>query len=195
MFRPGFKKNNAGLTIIELLVGVLILLIVLALIYAIYFSGYDFWELERDKLDLQAEARTAVANMERELRMATRTSTLALSPNIVIPASPNNNRITFYLPQDADGNNIPDIANDQIIWDMNNPVEYRYFPAERELRRLDNNGGRVMATDVDAAQFIDASIDGTLFSNEVKIALDLGRTTSQKRAVTFGLSSAIKMRN
>ncbi len=184
-----------GFTLIELLVGMVIFLVVLGLIYAIYFSGQDLWEMERDKLDLQAGARTAVTQMANELRKATRVSSQAPSPNALIPAAPNNTQITFYLPRDADADTVPDIANDQIVWNINSPIVYRYVPAQKELRRLENGVEKVLARDVADVRFSDAGIDGSLFLNEIKVALSLGKTTTKKRNVAFNLTSTIRLRN
>ncbi|HTY44476.1 MAG TPA: prepilin-type N-terminal cleavage/methylation domain-containing protein [Patescibacteria group bacterium] len=184
-----------GFTLIELLVGMVIFLIGLGLIYAIYFSGQDIWELERTKLDMQAGARTAATQMANELRRTTRTSTQGPSPNAVIPAAPNNTQITFYLPRDADGDTIPDVANDLIIWNINNPIVYRYVPAQKELRRLENGIEKVLARDVTDVRFFDANIDGSLLLNEIKVVLSLGKTTAKNRTVAFSLTSMVRLRN
>jgi prepilin-type N-terminal cleavage/methylation domain-containing protein len=184
-----------GFTLIELLVGMVIFLVVLGLIYSIYFSGQDLWELERNKLDLQAGARIALTQMANELHKATRTSTQnPPSPNaVIVPAD--NTYITFYLPQDADADGIPDVANDQITWNLNNSIVYKYVPAKKELQLVQNGVVKVLARDVTDVRFSDVGIDGSLLPPEIKVALSLGKTTAKKRNIAFNLTSIIRLRN
>lgn len=191
----GNTKAAKGFSLTELLVSLAIFTVSLTFIYAIYFSGQELWELERDKLDLQAAARTVISQMGNELRQATRTSSSLPSPNLTIPAAPANTRIVFYLPADTNGDGFPTGADGMPEWDTGNPIEYRYLPASRQIVRIEGLTQQVIANDVEGLVFQDASINNSLFLNEVKIILTLRRVTTHSRDITFTLSLNIKLRN
>ena len=198
--RNSIKQNNntgfqTGFTMVEALVASAIFIATLVIIYGIFFSGLDVWGTGSAQADLQAQARTALNYMLSELRNATRTSTQVPSPNLSIPPLPNNYDITLYLPEDIDGDGLITDANGQIEYNTGNPIQYRYFLAENEIRRLDNFGQTVFARDVADIQFIDINIDPTLSLNELRIILTLNRTTERQRSISITLSSIVALRN
>jgi len=189
------QKGNSGFTLVEALVVSSIFIVTLGMIYGVYISGFDVWDVQRYQADLQAQARVALNYMVSELRNATRTSTQNPSPNLSIPSTPNNKQIIFHLPEDKNGDGLITDANGDIEWDTNDPIKYEYIPGQKELRRLEKGVKRILAREVSDVQFIDTSIDSTLHINELKIILTLSKTTPRKRNVAVTLSSIVALRN
>lgn len=191
-------KNTSGFTLIEVLIASALTIMVVAIIYSIYAAGSDIWEIKRYQTDLKAQGRQAISEVVTELRKTTRTSPKAPSPNLVIPASPNNNNITFYLPQVTNNSVVTNATDGSITWDMNNTIRYVFDSAAKVVRRLetiDPAGNRTMAHDVTNIQFIDNSINGSLYLDELKVLLTLAKTTPRQRNISTTLSTVIKLRN
>lgn len=190
------QKNNSGFTLVEVLVATTILIMVVGIMYGIYSAGQDIWEAARYQADLQAQARRAMDFMVSELRNTTRTSTQNPSPNISIPSKPNNKELFFYLPEYDEINARPVLnANGNMKWATNNQIKYQYIPGQRELRRLEKGQHRILARDVSNVEFIDRSIDSSLFINEVNIILTLNKTTPRQKNISVTLTSTVRLRN
>lgn len=191
-------KDLSGFTLIEILIASALAVMVIAIIYSIYAAGSDIWEIKRYQTDLNAQGRQVISAVISELRKTTRTSLQAPSPNLIIPASPNNNNITFYLPQVTNSSVVTNATDGAIVWDMNNTIQYVFDSGTKELRRIemiDPAGNRTMAHDITSIQFIDNSINGSLYLNELKVLLTLAKTTPRQRNISATLSSVIKLRN
>ncbi len=189
------RDNSKGLTLIEVIVATSISIIVITFIYYMYWSGNELWEIKSYQTDLQAQGRRVMAEMVKELRQATRTSTQNPSPDLVIPSQPNNKDAAFYLPTDADGDGLITDSNGAIEWDTSNRIEYQYVPGLKLLRRLEKGEQRTLSLDVTDVQFIDAGIDNQLYPNEVRIVLTLSRLTPRQRTVTLTFTAIVRLRN
>jgi len=188
-------KNKCGFTIIELLIAMMVTILAIGFMYNAYLSSYGSWEDADLSSDLQAQARNALNFMTSELLGATRSSTLAPSANILIPGSPNNTAITFCLPGDINGDGLITNGAGQIEWNTANPIQYKFFPAQNSLCRIENGVKTNIALNVADVRFIDAGIDSSLAINEMKIILTLTRNTSRQRLITFSLTSTVRLRN
>lgn len=62
-----YIKNNKGVTIIELLVSILLLMIVLSLIYSFFIFSVNFGKLNTDKADGQAQSRLISQGLQKEV--------------------------------------------------------------------------------------------------------------------------------
>ena len=80
-------------------------------------------------------------------------------------------------------------------WDLANPVQYTYVPAQRQLVRIRAGEQVLLATDVTGVAFADATLDPTLYRNEVKVTLTLQKTTPQRRTVSATAAELVKLRN
>ncbi|MDD5255280.1 MAG: prepilin-type N-terminal cleavage/methylation domain-containing protein [Candidatus Omnitrophica bacterium] len=188
--------RKKGLTLIELVIASSILFIVIAGIYSVYVSGLKFWDEANETADLQAEARNAMDFMVKELRNATRVSTepAAANPNIVIPASPNNNQITFYLPADVDDDDLLTDEDGAAEWDLGSPVTYQV--SNGSLVRVSGGTQRVLANGVTAVWFEDIDTpDLTLSMFEVRITLSMDKTSTRGRTLSYTLVSLARLRN
>ncbi len=192
------RKKNRGLTLIEILVASALGLMVIAMIYSLYASGNDLWEIKRYQTDLQAQGRQIMQSLMTELRKTTRTSAQVPSPNLIIPLSPNNNNITFYLPQTNNGTVATNATTGAIVWQLANPVVYLYDATNQQVLRreaVDPSGNRTIGNDVTNIQFIDNKIDGSLYLNELKIILSLLTKTPRQRTIAMTFSSIVRLRN
>jgi prepilin-type N-terminal cleavage/methylation domain-containing protein len=195
-------KKNSGFTLIEALVASAISLMAISMIYSIYLSGNDAWDARRYQAEIQAQGRLAMDMMVKELRETTRMSTQNPSPNLVIPSSPNNKQIDFYLPTyeniTVNGTNTSVVHLDTdsaIEWDHGNKIQYQYVPGQKMLRRLEKGNFTTIALNVTDVQFIDQGIDPTLFNNELKILLSIARTTAKQRNITMNFTGMVRLRN
>ncbi len=184
-----------GFTLTEVLVASAILTVVIAMIYAILISGNDLWEIERCQIDLQGQGRIALNLMVTELRKTTRTASQNPSPNLNIPSTPNNKDISFYFPADLDNNGLITDTSGSIEWDTNNKIQYHYIPGQKQLVRLEKEDQTIIAQHVTDIQFIDNSIDSTLFLNEVKIVMSMYATTPHQRTLVMTFTAMVKLRN
>jgi len=188
-------KGNRAFTLMEVIVASFILIAVLGIMYSIYISGFDIWEIGSERADLQSQARRALNYMVSELRNATQSSTQNPSPNLSIPSIPNNKQIYFYIPEDKDVDGLITDANGRIEWDTNNKIHYQFIPGQKIIRRLEKGEEKIFARDVSDVQFIDRNIDPTLPINELKIILTLNKVTARHRNIAIILSSNVALRN
>jgi len=195
MFNLIKKMDRRGFTLIEILVASIILTIISAVVFGVYIAGTDLWDVTRLQADLQAQARQVLDSMTSELRSATRTSTQIPSPNLSIPAVPNNNSITFYLPGDNDGDGLITDANGDIEWDTGNPISYQFDTGQEIIKRLESGQETILAQFVSSVQFQDITIDPMLFLDEVKIDLTLNKSTPKQRDISITASAVINFRN
>ncbi len=187
------RRVPGGFTLLEMMVAVAITMLILGMIYGMYAASQESWNIKSTQADLQARGRRASAHMVRELRQTTRTSTQTPSPNLVIPAAPNNTQVTFYLPKYF--NSSITNATGAVQWETSNPIQYLYVPAESVLRRMDNSTNETLAIGVSDARFVDQSIDPTLYGNELKITFALQAMTKRQRLMSMNFTSMVKLRN
>jgi len=193
------RRVPNGFTLVEITVAVSITILVIGMIYGMYTSSQEAWDIKSAQADMQARGRRAIADMVRELRQATRTSTQTPSPNLVIPAAPNNTQATFYLPKyfNSSLTNATGITNatGAVQWETGNPIQYLYVPAGSVLRRVDNSTSKNLAINVSDARFTDQGIDPTLYSNELKITFALQAKTKRQRLMSMNFTGMVKLRN
>jgi prepilin-type N-terminal cleavage/methylation domain-containing protein len=85
--RPGSLREQAGFTLVELMVAMSIFLLILVGIFQVFDPSRNAYQVSERKLDVQQNARVAMDRMARQIRMA------------------------GYLPENIDANNGNDIAN------------------------------------------------------------------------------------
>lgn len=175
-----------GWTLLELVMSASILLVVIAAVLNFLSLQTDFWEYSTTQTDVRSDLEHAMDAMARELRSAQRV-TPGSSPSITIPNAPDNTTMTLYVPTAVDS------STGIITW--SSAIQYTYDPASQQLRRVQDGITRILASNVTSAAFTDKAIDSTLYSNEVKVAVTLQRTTPHQRAVTVNASTIVRLRN
>lgn len=163
------KLNNKGLTLIELMVAMAISLVAFGLIYQAYAAQQRARTREQLVVEMQQNARSALALMRRELRMS------GYDPRGLINEDDRfqrarHNRVRFTL----------DLNNDGDIDDDNEYIEYRFLQDPDDdnedgiadagaatLKRKSSNGGSFndFAYNIVAVAFayaFDDDLDGAL---------------------------------
>lgn len=187
-----------GFTLVEVAVSVGIFCIISAVMLSFFIQGTALWQLVINQSDARSVARNTMNYLTKELQNATRTSELSAHPNppnLVIPSSPNNTSVDFYLPVDNDGNGFIIDAIGDTEWDLNNKIQYQYVPGLKILRRLEKGNQYIIARNVSSIEFEDKSINPALHNNEVRIILTLERAIQQNRTILITLTSIVKLRN
>jgi len=189
------RASQNGFTFVELIVAGT-LFTVITLIAMLWVTGtMTLWSTTSTQDMLREAAEQTMNRMLSELRNATRTATVS-PPNATIPAAPGNTTITFYLPvQNPDGSITDNIGNTQ--WGLPTPtaIQYTYVPSARQVRRVSGASTIVYGSDVQSLTFDDVTTDASLYSNEVRIALTLQKTTTEQRTVSARATSIVKLRN
>jgi Tfp pilus assembly protein PilE len=188
------KLGRRGLSLVETVITVGIMLLTVDIAYNVYVTNFDMWDVGNEQAELQYQARSALNRMTAELRNTTRTSTQTPSPNISIPSTPNNKSIQFTLPEEDMGGGVS-VVNDEIDWDTNTNIQYQYVPGQKELRRSVGGTHLVLASNVSDVQFIDTGIDGSLLRDELKIVLTLQKTIRGGKVITATAQGIVKLRN
>ncbi|MCG8430104.1 MAG: hypothetical protein MJA29_02880, partial [Candidatus Omnitrophica bacterium] len=182
--------KKKGLTVVEILVASVIIAVIIYVMTQLYIQGIRFWNLSTAQSDLRSTGRWALAYIERELRLATRNEA-GTPPNLLIPAAPNNDDITYYHPSfDAGGDVISD-ASGNIIWDVNTARILRHVPARDELEHVRGGSADTFAQMVDSITFEDASIDAALNDDEIRVTISLLTVAPLHGAITETLISRI----
>jgi len=189
------KMPQRGFTLIEIMIAVAITAVAVGMIYGMYASSQEAWDIKAEQADMQAQGRRALREMVDELRKTTRTSTQTPSPNLVIPSTPNNRQVDFYLPVDIDGDGTITDSNGDVEWDTSNKIRYQYVPGQKLLRRLEGGAQRTIALAVSDIRFTDQGIDPTLYRDELVIDLTLTKTTKRQRNLTMTFRGVVKLRN
>ena len=188
------RRCQEGWTLIEAVLATTMLLVVFGGALALLNLQSDFWELATTQTDSRSEVERIMASVVKELRLARRV-TAGIAPNISIPAAPGNTTMTFYVPTDVDGDHTVLDAIGAVEWNTADPIQLTYDAASQQLRRLQGGVTRVLATHVTAATFSDQAIDGTLASNEVRVALTTQQMTAHQRPVAMSASTVVRLRN
>ncbi len=189
---------GGGFTLVEIVVALGIFIVISAMTASFFIQGAGLWSVIIDQSDLRSVARNAMNYMTQELQKATRTTSGTPSPNLSVPAAPDNNAISFYLPKDSDDDGNELIIDDVGIteWDTDTLIQYQYASGSKQLRRLENGDNiTIVANNVALIEFEDNSIDSGLYDNELRIILTLERLTPQQRTVSTTLTSLLKLRN
>ncbi len=141
-----FRRGDRGLTLIEIIVSVVILLIICYVIYLIVFNASVNYTNQTRLGDIQDRARRALDEMAREMRQADLTNTQIPSPNHPSVPSIRFRPITGYQKDPSTG---------QYTFTWGNPVEYVYedsdidadsnpATADGRIIRIENNNRRII---------------------------------------------------
>jgi len=193
-------KGRSGFTIAEVLIASGVFIFVSGAMISLFIYASNLWQLVIVQEQLRSGACTAMLFMTNELQDATRSSNQNPSPNLAIPASPNNNSITFFLPDTTVPDRIQETGNPatngSTAWNTNHAIRYVYDPVSQQLRRMvaGNAAYKILCYNVNAVAFEDCGINPALNPDEVRVTLTVGKNTlTGIRAIT--LVSLIKLRN
>lgn len=190
-------RKYRGLTLIEtLIVGGLFASV--SLIMTLWLNGVsDLWWTSSTQAQARTHIQQSMSRMLKELRGTTRSVATGGTP-LLIPSSPNNTQVTFYLPKDLDGNGTILNAQGGIEWDNASAakaVQYTYDAAARQVKRIQGGQQQVLTNGVTDVRFEDRTIDATLASDEVRIRMSVQFTTPRGRFLQASANQVVKLRN
>lgn len=185
------RRRIPGFTFVELVVVIGILVVAIVVILHFLSQMNREWEVETAQTDLRVSVEQTMDRLITELRNATRTET-ASPPNLVRVAA---DHVQFYLAADQDGDGTIADSNGQTEWVTDNPIEYAYAPAQRQLRRLEAGAERIIASDVTMLAFDDQSSDASLYTDEVRVGLTVQRTTTHGFVISATSNAIVRLRN
>lgn len=186
-------KGRDGFTLVEVLVASSVFVIVGGAIISLFIYGSNIWQLAITQNQLRSGASTAMYYMTQELQNATNTSNQNPSPNLSIPAAPNNTSITFFLPSTTSRTRSDGSTN----WNTgtSNTINYQYTSASQQLNRTVGIGAaKTICDNVAAVTFENRAINPILNSDELKITLTVSKNTLMG-IKSMTMISIIKLRN
>ena len=186
--------RNAGLTTLEVLIASFLTALLGLAVMRNQASLSEAMEASRVQADALTEAEQALLTVTRELRAGTRTE-VASPPNALIPASPANTTLTFYLPGDINGDGTIVDGAGEIEWVNGVPIVYAYNAGLQQLTRTAGGQTRVVANNVSSLFFEDRTINVTLNDDEVRIRLSIRKTTSRGMPIVGTVSGITQLRN
>ena len=188
-------QGNRGFTLTEVMMVIGAFLVMSTILVGALAIGLDFWGVAVCRSEVQASGQLAMNAMVKELRNATR-SKAGVPPNVLIMPAPNNTSLRLYLPMDIDMDvTIINAVSGVTEWNINNPINYQFDQPAGQLVRVEGGVTRVLANNVIAASFDDASTDIALFKDEIRITMQLRRMTARGRIVARSFLCVVKLRN
>jgi len=189
-------KNNfnlTGVTLVELLVSIVVVVIITGVLFGILFGMLNISDLGSEGSKLQQQAREAMRFMITELKSSNK-------DKIILSTGPYSPTISFYLPQDIDGDGtIINSTTGNIEW---NPNLYTYdkqissFGIGQLVRSGGGEPNRILASYVDSILFANHDIDSNLTLDELRIILKVKKNIARsQRPVEFQLDGIVRLRN
>ncbi len=183
-------KNIKGFTLAEILVvAVLIFILIAALIGALNttFSIFLFTDITAE---LNSESRLAIRLMSEELRNTSQGEIVITQDYPVVGTD----RIVYSLLPLVGG--VPPIIGGEPDWSSAVSVTISLDDTTNELIRTDDTPQTsVIAEYVKRVNFIDRSIDASLYLDELRIILELERSDARGKLYNAVSTMTVNMRN
>ncbi len=186
------KMNDQGLSFVEALISMVILLMVFTVASESLLRGRQYWLVSAMQTKLNHAAKVSIDYMVSELKNATRNES-ASPPNLVIDIS--REIMDFYLPTDIDSDGYIVDSSGNTEWDTTTTYQYQFDSDTNRLYRIQDANTRILAINVASVVFDDITTDSTLLGNEICITLTLQDTDSAGRAITVTRTSRVGLRN
>lgn len=168
-----------GFTLIEILVATLIMSVIMAALFVSLSIGQSSWFIGDTAIELRDQTIRSIMNMDKELS-ETRPSKINLAIGAV------SSTITFYVPQDNDGDGsvVDSIGN--IEW--SGAITYS-LNGSNQIIRASGGVNTVVGTDIAILQF--TRTDNRL----IQIDITAQKTALSKRQIQDTEQTVIKIRN
>ena len=170
-------SKRRGYSLVELMIVVLVGVFIIGGLYSVLIVGKNNWEVNRDRVDLQQNMRTAFEWMRRDLRQS------GVSTITGVPADGSaNTSITFQIPSTVTSGNT--------VWAS--AITYsKGGTGNAQLLRTVGGTSKVIAQNVSSLSLSRTSSDPTV----VVITLNLQKNTSQHGVMTLSRTTQVKARN
>ncbi len=135
-----FFREEAGYTLVEILITTMILVLALGGAYSLFSGGVRSYKIGEARMDVQQNVRTAVAQVAREVKSAKQVRDMQTTIDSVLYSSANSSNLFLQM---SDGSVV---------------IYYYYAPAgssleQKELRRAVRNFGALSFTGVTAVAY------------------------------------------
>lgn len=157
----GIGKKEAGFTLVELMVSMVIAGIVMATIYSSYYSQQKAYVTQEQVSAMQQNLRSALFHLERDIRMAGYDPSGKAGAMIVAATA-----ASFQFTKD-DNNDLGEGEPDGDRFDANENITYRFDAAQRSIRK--DPGNQTIAENIDALNLIYLDSDGAPTANVNRI--------------------------
>lgn len=177
VFDTSVRSFRRGFSFVEMMIVVLVGSFVVGGLFIVLMIGKSNWELNRDRVELQQNMRTAFEWMRRDLRQA------GVSTISGVPANGSSNAsITFQIPST--------VTSGSVVWAS--AITYsKGGTGNAQLLRTVGGNSRVIAQNVSSLQFSRTAADPSV----VVITLQLQKNTPQHGVMTFSRTTQAKARN
>ncbi len=178
-------------TLAEVLIVAIIISILMGVMLAAVIQSHAIIETTNTLTLLRQEKRLAVSKLSNELR---NTSLSEITITQDSPAS-GTDKIEYYLPADSDHDGVPDLSSGDIVWDTANHITIELDTSSHELKRTEGSNVTVLARYVKSIRFLDHSLQSSLYLNELKVTLEMEKTSYQGRVYNISSTFTVYMRN
>ena len=184
-------KVSRAFSLMEVLIAAVIMLAFMTILAIAIVQTRSVFEATDIIIGLQENARLAITKMSNDLR---RTSLVQVSITQNIPSS-GTDRIVYFLPQDADGDDVPDYNINGTQWDINSIAISLDPLGTGKLFKSAGGTVSILAHNVKSVRFRDHSTDSSLYLDELQIVLEMEQTSYEGRVYNFTSTSVVNMRN
>lgn len=169
--------SRRGFSLVEMMMVALIGSLIIGGLYAVLIIGKSNWEINRDRIELQQNLRTAFEWMRRDLRQS------GVSTITGVPANGSSNAsITFQVPST--------VTSGAVVWAS--AITYsKGGTGNAQLLRTVGGTSKVIAQNVSSLSFSRTAADPSV----VLVTLQVQKNTPQHGVMTISRTAEVKARN
>lgn len=173
----GARSARQGFSLVEMMIVAIVGSLIIGGLYAVLIIGKNNWEINRDRVELQQNLRTAFEWMRKDLRQA------GVATITGVPADGSSNTsITFQTPST--------VSSGSVVWAS--AITYaRGGTGSAQLLRTVGGVSKIIAQNVSALQFSRTASDPEV----ILITLQVQKNTPQHGVMTIARTAEVKARN
>lgn len=169
--------SSRGFSLVEMMIVAIVGSLMIGGLYAVLIIGKNNWEINRDRVELQQNLRTAFEWLRRDLRQC------GVYTITGVPANGStNNSITFQTPST--------VSSGAVVW--GSAINYaRGGTGNTQLLRTVSGNSKVIAQNVSAFQLSRTAADPSV----ILVTVQVQKNTPQHGVMTVSRSAEVKARN
>lgn len=171
------SSSRRGFSLVEMMIVAVVGSLMIGGLYAVLIVGKNNWEINRDRIELQQNLRTAFEWVRRDLRQA------GVSTITGVPADGSSNAsITFQIPST--------VTSGAVVWAS--AITYsKGGTGNAQLLRTVGGTPKIIAQNVSSLAFSRTASDPSV----VLITLQVQKNTPQHGVMTISRTAEVKARN